>query len=122
LILRHTAACGRDRDVHRFCRVGACPGTITPPEPSVGLAIQTPHVENDEAALACWLPRQHSGDILFCWEHHRIPAIIEPLGQAVAVAALSPNAPDLAGRRLLVLPGLRLGQWWIHRTPDKWSP
>jgi hypothetical protein len=45
----------------------------------LGLPITSPFAQGQEEQLAGSLVRHHSGVVLICWEHHRIPAIASSL-------------------------------------------
>lgn len=69
--------------------------TLMPTGQALPAAIQTPFAEDTEAELASWLASQDGAHVLLCWEHHRIPAIVAPLAQALGVPTELPaNATD----------------------------
>jgi len=66
--------------------------TITPLARRLELPLQTPVTKGQEDVLvsAALLP-QPGQDVLVCWEHHHIPAIVAALTQALDVSTLTPN-------------------------------
>ncbi|GAA3998369.1 hypothetical protein GCM10022631_06460 [Deinococcus rubellus] len=75
-----------DETLHR-------PGeTITPLARKLKVQIQTPVSKGQEDILVrASLLSQPGQDVLVCWEHHHIPAIVAALSLALSVSTLTPN-------------------------------
>ncbi|HEY3410657.1 MAG TPA: hypothetical protein VGK53_21010 [Propionicimonas sp.] len=67
--------------------------TITPLSRRLGVPITEPQAKGSETALAQGtIMGLTDADLLVCWEHHHIPAIVAALGSVARLAALPPLA------------------------------
>lgn len=65
--------------------------TLMPTAAKLGLPIQTPFPEGQEADLAQTILQQAGADVLVCWEHHHLPMIVAGLAPALGLATVPPN-------------------------------
>jgi len=66
--------------------------TLAPLARKLNLQVQIPVSKGQEEALVSnFLLKQARQDLLVCWEHHHIPAIVTALGSALAVTAIPSN-------------------------------
>lgn len=57
----------------------------------LGLPIQTPVLKGHEAQLATGYILKDAGyDVLICWEHHHIPAMVAALAPVLGVVEIPP--------------------------------
>lgn len=68
--------------------------TIVPLAARVGVPIGSPVTEGHEDDLARQILLMDAHDVLVCWEHHHLPAIVAGLAPALGVTALPPNAVE----------------------------
>ncbi|MDH6126392.1 hypothetical protein [Kitasatospora sp. GP82] len=81
--------------------------TVTPLAAHLGLTVDTTYAESQEAALAT-AAVSVPGPVLICWEHSRIPAIVNALGAShTGVPGTWPDRFDLV--------------WVFTRTGGTWS-
>lgn len=80
--------------------------TITPLSRRLGVPIAQPQAKGSEAALAqTMILGLTDADLLVCWEHHHIPAIVAALAAVARLAAVPPLAmswPDDEYNAILV--------------------
>ncbi|WP_246033340.1 hypothetical protein [Streptomyces hundungensis] len=91
---------GQDAGGHRMRQ------TVTPLAKRLGLAVDLDYAESKEADLAAAVSAS-PGPVLICWEHSRIPAIVEALAPQSGAPATWPERFDLI--------------WVLTRTAGTWS-
>ena len=94
--------------------------TITPLARKLKLQIQEPVPKGQEAALVSdTLLKQTGQDVLICWEHHHIPAIVTALVSALGVTTTPPNGllwPDHDFHSVLIFAGQPNGEYVLTQT------
>ncbi|WP_407538155.1 hypothetical protein Q0M94_08665 [Deinococcus radiomollis] len=83
--------------------------TLAPLARRLGLQVRTPVPKGEEEALVSGTLLKHAAhDLLVCWEHHHIPAIVTALAAALGVNTLPANGqlwPDDDFSSVLVFAG-----------------
>ena len=94
--------------------------TLTPLARRLRLQIQKPVSKGQEAALVSESLLKGAGqDVLVCWEHHHIPAIVAALASALGVNTLPSGGhlwPDADFHSVLVFAGQPDGTYTLTRT------